>query len=267
MNRSTFFDTLWHQYAELTPQARAIEALFAAGGDQVINDHVAFRTIDAPGLDLQTAVSCFESIGYSVFDTYTFPDKHLDAHALRVMDDPDAPKIFISALRRGVFSDSVESLIDQLIAPTVGHALSLESFLGTYPFAKPTWDDYLKLAEVSEYAAWLSTMGYRANHFTVSINHLTQVTSMDALIEIVESAGFRLNTVGGVIKGLPENQLVQASTLADTARFTFADGQTHEVPTCFYEFAKRYPDAHGQLFQGFVPANANAIFDSTARQL
>jgi len=70
-----------------------------------------------------------------------------------------------------------------------------------------------------------------------------------------------------VIKGLPENQLVQASTLADTARFTFADGQTHEVPTCFYEFAKRYPDAHGQLFQGFVPANANAIFDSTARQL
>lgn len=267
MDRNTFFDTLWHQYAELTPQARAIEALFAAGGDQAINDHVAFRTIDAPGLDLKTAVGCFESIGYSVFDSYTFPDKHLGARALRVIDDPDAPKIFISALRRGVFSDAVESLIDQLIAPTAGNALTLESFLGTYPFAKPTWADYLKLAEVSEYAAWLSTMGYRANHFTVSLNHLTQVASMEALIEIVQSAGFTFNTVGGVIKGQPENLLVQSSTLADTVRHTFADGQIHPVPTCFYEFAQRYPDPNGNLFQGFVPANANAIFDSTARQV
>jgi hypothetical protein len=266
MDRATFFEQLWTQYIAFTPQARAIETLFAANEDHVVNDHVAFRTIDAPGLDLEAAVRCFQSIGYTVFDTYQFPDKHLHAHAMRVLDDPAAPKIFVSALRRGVFSEEIETLIDKCIAPARDNPLTLESFLGTYPFAKPTWTAYLKLAEVSEYAAWLSTMGYRANHFTVSLNHLRQLDSMGDLVALVESAGFSLNTVGGVIKGRPEDCLVQASTLADTMQYVFADGETHEVPTCFYEFAHRYPNPDGSLFQGFVPANANAIFDSTARQ-
>jgi hypothetical protein len=43
----------------------------------------------------------------------------------------------------------------------------------------------------------------------------------------------------------------------------FADGQMHAVPTCYYEFAKRYPDASGKLFQGFVATSADKIFEST----
>ena len=35
------------------------------------------------------------------------------------------------------------------------------------------------------------------------------------------------------------------------------------VPSCYYEFARRYPLPSGELFQGFVPASADKIFEST----
>ena len=57
--------------------------------------------------------------------------------------------------------------------------------------------------------------------------------------------------------------LEQGSTLADRAEFTFAGGQVEEIPTCYYEFAKRYRTSDGRLYQGFVAASADKIFEST----
>ncbi len=51
--------------------------------------------------------------------------------------------------------------------------------------------------------------------------------------------------------------------MADRQSFTFAGGDKHEISTCFYEFALRYTDKDGQLYQGFVEANADEIFEST----
>jgi hypothetical protein len=42
----------------------------------------------------------------------------------------------------------------------------------------------------------------------------------------------------------------------------FTDG-TRNIPSCFYEFARRYPMANGQLYGGFVAASADKIFEST----
>ncbi len=38
---------------------------------------------------------------------------------------------------------------------------------------------------------------------------------------------------------------------------------SNEIPSCFYEFAKRYPQADGELYTGFVAASADKIFEST----
>ncbi len=40
----------------------------------------------------------------------------------------------------------------------------------------------------------------------------------------------------------------------------------HQVPSCYYEFAKRYKDAKGKLYQGFVAASADKIFESTNKK-
>lgn len=53
--------------------------------------------------------------------------------------------------------------------------------------------------------------------------------------------------------------------MANTVQVTFDDGSA-EVPGCFYEFARRYPDADGSLFQGFIAASADKIFESTDRR-
>lgn len=56
--------------------------------------------------------------------------------------------------------------------------------------------------------------------------------------------------------------LEQCSTLADKAMVEFTD-KTIEIPSCFYEFAKRYSQPDGELYSGFVAASADKVFEST----
>ncbi len=56
--------------------------------------------------------------------------------------------------------------------------------------------------------------------------------------------------------------LEQSSTLADKVSVAFSDGEL-AIPSCFYEFALRYPKADGELYTGFVAASADKIFEST----
>ena len=53
---------------------------------------------------------------------------------------------------------------------------------------------------------------------------------------------------------------------ADRMPVEFANGVVEEIPTCYYEFALRYPDAEGKPYQGFVAASADKIFESTNAQ-
>lgn len=50
--------------------------------------------------------------------------------------------------------------------------------------------------------------------------------------------------------------------MADKIAVVFSD-TTVEIPSCFYEFALRYPKANGELYTGFVAASADKIFEST----
>lgn len=264
MVREDFFTSLWGQYTQVTPQALEIAALFSAHGESLINDHIAFRTFNKPGFGLDKLTSILDEIGYKTFDTYEFPTKHLRARALRVSDDPNQPKVFISELVCEELTGAAQIIIEELTSePT--HVLSLSSLIGTHPFQKPTFKQYSMIADESEYAAWLLTMGYQPNHFTVNINALKSFSSIEDVITLLMDNHYALNTVGDVIKGKPEDLLLQASTLADSVIFEFSDGTRKLVPSCFYEFAQRFKDHSGTLFQGFIPNNANAIFESTNR--
>ena len=84
MNRTDFFAELWHQYVDVTPQAKSIQALLMSYGENVTNDHVAFRTFDIKGFDLNRATELLATIGYEAFDHYTFPDGRTSAIASRM---------------------------------------------------------------------------------------------------------------------------------------------------------------------------------------
>lgn len=133
-------------------------------------------------------------------------------------------------------------------------------------YCKRPWNinykDYQALLNESEYAAWLAAFGFIPKHFTVSINHLDSLSEIAEVNKFLKQNGFILNSSGGEIKGSPEDLLEQSSTVARPVKVEFADG-VHSVPGCYYEFAKRYNDENGVLFQGFVAKSADKIFEST----
>ena len=55
---------------------------------------------------------------------------------------------------------------------------------------------------------------------------------------------------------------IWGSKNASSVEVKFTEG-VYNIPGCYYEFAKRYPDSSGQLYQGFVAASADKIFEST----
>jgi len=263
MNSEQFFSSLWEQYIAITPQAEQIHALFLKQNHQIVNDHVAFRTFDHSDLNIAVFEPYIFQLGYTFLNDYHFPNKYLYAKSY-LAQDPQLPKIFISQLICQKLSQSNQKIINTLLESISSKPINcIDALYKGRLWDKPSWQQYQSLLAESEYAAWLSVMGLRANHFTISINHLDSHVSIEAVNQFLKNNGFILNMAGGEIKGSPEELLEQSSTMADKMEFEFADGDRHRINTCYYEFARRYPDNQGDLFQGFVAASADKIFEST----
>lgn len=272
MAPQTFFDHLWQDYITITPQADLIRKLFAdAEGispDELVNDHVAFRTFAHTPLQLDHLEPLVLAMGYSLQDEYLFKAKKLRARSY-IHPDASVPKIFISELLTEQLSEPAQSILAKYTSAIAGKPADQAVFWSGRHWPAPSAEDYNTLMKETEYGAWLLALGVRVNHFTVSINHLKRVANLTGtdriqwVLDQVKAAGYAVNTVGGEIKGSPETLLEQGSTLADRQPMTFAGGDVQEIPTCFYEFTLRYADANGQVYQGFVEANADKIFEST----
>lgn len=264
MTIQQLFARLWDQYLQVTPCAQPIQQLLGQG-HPIINDHVAFRTYALPDIRLDDLGRHFIELGYEYAGEYHFDIKKLDA---RHLQHPCAkyPKVFISELKVHELSSEAQQIIGRLYQqlPT-GFMQDACALYSGAPW-QLSYQDYLTLLGESEYAAWLGAFGYRANHFTVSVNDLSGMTELEEVNQLVCDAGFKLNLSGGAIKGSSQAMLEQSSTLADHVDVEFSDCHA-VIPSCFYEFALRYPDEHGQLYQGFVEASADKIFDSTNNEV
>ena len=47
MNYKDIFEKLWIEYIKTNPHAERVHDLFVAEGEEVINDHIAFRTFNS----------------------------------------------------------------------------------------------------------------------------------------------------------------------------------------------------------------------------
>jgi hypothetical protein len=254
-------DDLWADYVAITPLAARVHALLAARGETIVNDHIALRTFNAPGLGIDVLARPFERLGWVARDHYRFDDKHLDARYWQ-HPDPARPKIFISELCLAELPAPAQALIAGLLAQLpAGFADQATVALAGRPW-RVSHDTYGALLATSEYAAWMAAFGFRVNHFTVDLGRLRTIASLAEMNALLEQAGFALNTAGGAIKGTPADRLEQSSTRAEEIEVPF-DDVTVRIPSCYYEFAKRYPLPDGTLFQGFVPTSADKLFEST----
>ncbi|MCI2284863.1 DUF1338 domain-containing protein [Colwellia sp. MSW7] len=254
------FDNIWQQYIAVTPSAKNIHQLLGDGKD-VVNDHVAYRTFNTGKVNLNKFSKHLEAMGYSECGQYDFVAKKLTAKHFE-HQDASMPKVFVSELRVEEFSPTVQNIIHTLVDQLPENISEQPNFLYSGRPWKISFEDYQTLLAESEYAAWLAAWGYRANHFTVSINHLDNYHCITDVNNRLKQSGYVLNSNGGEIKGNNVVKLEQSSTLADKAFVEFSDKKA-EIPSCFYEFAKRYPSANGELYTGFVAESADKIFEST----
>jgi hypothetical protein len=263
MQLTELFNKLWEQYTNDSPLALEISNLFVEAGESVINDHIAFRTFDDHRVNVNQLGTLFEQFGYEARGEYIFPVKKLYAKHYEHKTDEKQPKIFISELKTAEFSDFLQKQVKFCIDKVPGLLLNqVDIFYSGSLWGELDYDTYQKLLAESEYAAWVYVFGFRANHFTVFVNYLKNFTSIESINDFLKQRNIPLNTAGGEVKGTRADFLEQSSTMANQVSVKFKQG-VFPVLNSYYEFAKRYPLANGKLYQGFVAASADKIFEST----
>ncbi|PSW04849.1 DUF1338 domain-containing protein [Photobacterium lipolyticum] len=256
------FNALWQDYTQrLCPSAAKVHDLLTED-EPLLNDHIALRTFNLPKVGLDKLAAPFIAIGYKPCGKYHFEAKKLYAEHFE-HPNPLAPKVFISELLLGQCS----SLLQETVRGLVDQVPELAIHDPEFVCCGRLWDldsaTYEMLSAESEYAGWVAAHGFGANHFTVSINQLEQFTEIREVNHLLRHNGFAINEAGGEVKGGPEVMLEQSATMADKVAVDFLDGEKI-IPGGFYEFAKRYPQADGELYRGFVEASADKIFESTS---
>jgi hypothetical protein len=266
MEYKKLFGKLWVDYNNLNPSINKIHSLLEQEGEVIINDHIAFRTFDIPGINIDNLSSVFTEAGYIEKGKYFFADKRLNAKHFEHKADDMAPKVFISELITNDFSKNVRDAAS-IVARTIKekNISKEELILSKNCWSPVSYHFYEALRKESEYAAWLYVFGFRANHFTIFINFLKKYTSIEKLNNFLKSSGFKLNEAGGEIKGTVKDLLKQSSTLADSIDVEFIEG-VYKIPCCYYEFAERFKDSNGHIFNGFLEKSADKIFESTNKR-
>ncbi len=263
MNYQEIFDRLWKDYIMQNPSTKQVYDLFVKEGETVVNDHIAFRTFNLPEVNIDKLSRVFLDNGYEFRGQYRFEAKKLNAKHFEHKTDETAPRVFISELITEEFSPFLQKTVKDWVTAIPSALLqSADLIYAGNVSGTPSFEVYEKLRTESEYAAWLYVNGFCANHFTVSVNHLRKLDSIEKVNSFLKENGFLLNDAGGEIQGTPAELLEQSSIKAGMATIRFTEG-VYEIPGCYYEFARRYPDTDGKLYSGFIAKSADKIFEST----
>ncbi|MFN6109068.1 MAG: DUF1338 domain-containing protein [Planctomycetota bacterium] len=289
---TTILDGLMRRYTERVPDVGRVIACMVRDGliaraGEIENDHIAFRSMGVPQLGIRSLEKVFLHCGFERRDAYKFEGKKLDAFWY---SPPKAnfPRIFISELRVADLSTEAQRIIrsytDEVLSDPVERlnlddGLAVDDFLHRPLWRTPTLSDYQRLAEESQYAAWVIYNRYYLNHFTVSVHNLPSgYNTIAEYNAYLEKNNFKLNDAGGKAKTSPDGLLIQSSTVAEMVDAEFSDGRggtvQQRISGSYVEFAERrvlpqFADLPPSQIRrehrrdGFEANNADKIFEST----
>lgn len=251
--------------------------------DDIVNDHIAFRTLGVPNLGIASFEKIFLAYGYTRRDYFYFEGKKLDAYWFAPPSE-GYPRIFVSELRVHELSPDAQAIINKYTEPItsdpvddidLSNGKEAAAFLQKPLWDLPTSEEYQTLLKESEYAAWVIYNRYYLNHYTISIHELKDgYNTLEEFNDFLLSIGVKLNNSGGVIKTSEDGLLRQSSTVSALYNASFADGKVLEIAGSYVEFAERsvlpaYKDLPKDEItskhrrDGFETNNADKIFEST----
>lgn len=279
---------LMSRYAQRVPDVNKIFKAMEADGliasrQDIENDHIAFRTMGVSQLGIRSFERIFMHYGYQKRDSYHFAAKKIDAIWYEP-PKPQYPRIFVSELRVGDLSVEAQAIIrsytdevvtDPIVQLDLDDAGAVDRFLHSGLWRLASWEDFTRLLQESEYAAWVIYNRHYLNHFTISVHNLLEgFDTVQSFNVYLEKLGVKLNDSGGKVKESPDGLLLQSSTVAEMGSARFADGDEHRIAGSYLEFAERriLPSFAGlskdtirreHRREGFETGNADKIFEST----
>lgn len=283
---------LFHSVLEGVASARDYVAQRLDGGQRIMLDHGALRTIlfaEGPTGALPGGQQAFARIlaplGYVMATDYPLPRLKMTGHAWCHADYPqDILQYFVSELHVDQFDDAfaqaAHNVFDSSRDPLTPEAVAtLDRFAaeGSAPYAEAeallpvlavafacmhdpaALADYDVLLGQSKEAAWIATEGNSFNHAT------DRVDDVSALADALRAAG---KPVKDKVEHSASGRVHQTAYRADMVERVFRDidGQAliRSVPGSFFEFITRDPlPGSTALDLGFDSSNATGIFAMT----
>ena len=278
-------ESLFDIYSNRVPDVKKItsaliESNIISNQSEIVNDHIAFRTMGVEFLGIQSLEKIFLHHGYVKKDFYSFKTKKLNAFWYSHSDE-NMPRIFISELKVNDLSENSRRIIskytDQVTEDPVdkldlSNANEVINFLSNPLWSLPSLNDFNDLLKETEYGSWVIYNRYYLNHYTISVHELIdQYNTLEKFNAFVTKIGIKLNDSGGVIKESKDGLLLQSSSVANKVKANFTEGSSL-ISGSYVEFAERkilpkYSNVSEikpiHRRDGFETSNADKIFEST----
>ena len=278
-------ESLFDTYSDRVPDVKKItsaliESNIISNQSEIVNDHIAFRTMGVEFLGIQSLEKIFLHHGYVKKDFYSFKTKKLNAFWYSHSDE-NMPRIFISELKVNDLSENSRRIIskytDQVTEDPVdkldlSNANEVINFLSNPLWSLPSLNDFNDLLKETEYGSWVIYNRYYLNHYTISVHELIdQYNTLEKFNAFVTKIGIKLNDSGGVIKESKDGLLLQSSSVANKVKASFTEG-SYLISGSYVEFAERrilpkYSNVSKikpiHRRDGFETSNADKIFEST----
>ncbi|MGY8949055.1 MAG: 2-oxoadipate dioxygenase/decarboxylase family protein [Flavobacteriales bacterium] len=278
-------ESLFDTYSDRVPDVKKItsaliESNIISNQSEIVNDHIAFRTMGVEFLGIQSLEKIFLHHGYVKKDFYSFKTKKLNAFWYSHSDE-NMPRIFISELKVNDLSENSKRIIskytDQVTEDPVdkldlSNANEVINFLSNPLWSLPSLNDFNDLLKETEYGSWVIYNRYYLNHYTISVHELIdQYNTLEKFNAFVTKIGIKLNDSGGVIKESKDGLLLQSSSVANKVKASFTEGSSL-ISGSYVEFAERrilpkYSNVSKikpiHRRDGFETSNADKIFEST----
>ena len=112
---NSILNGLIRPYAQRVPDVKTVTSSMKELGliskqEDIVNDHIAFRTLGVPNLGISSFERIFLHHGYTKQDHYFFSQKKLDAYWYKPPHD-SYPRVFISELKVESLSKKVQQII------------------------------------------------------------------------------------------------------------------------------------------------------------
>lgn len=280
-------ESLFETYSKRVPDVTKItEAMVSnnivSNQSEIINDHIAFRTMGVKHLGIKSFEKIFLKHGYKKRDFYSFKEKKLNAYWYS-HSEKNMPRIFISELKVDELSKDAQKIIKQYTNQVkndpvdnidLNNSDEIINFLTNPLWTLPSLFHYNELLKETEYGSWVIYNRYYLNHYTISVHELKEkYNTLEDFNKFLNSIGVKLNDSGGVIKESKDGFLLQSSSVANKINAHFKEGMSL-ISGSYVEFAERkiLPEfmnldlnkinsTHRR--DGFETSNADKIFEST----